>query len=293
MASSPSAPQSSGKAHDLAFESYNDEAAASSPTILLLHAMGTSRREWDLVLPYVLIPDAAYHVLVVDMPGHSASASARCPSIPAQADRLAQLIESHAHQGRAHLAGVSMGGFVAVEIARRHPDLVRSVFSSGAAPYEGARLWATEHASWFDAYSKVTTAITPRWLDSWITEKKYSVQGMRVSEALRRDIKTNDSVSMGTIELFESIGRDCTMEGMSEVRVRTLTVAGGKMDAVDATRKQGQKLREGCDESRAAVIKAAWHMWQLQLPELFAKSLMAWIEGRELPKEMQLLEPIK
>jgi hypothetical protein len=45
--------------------------------------------------------------------------------------------------------------------------------------------------------------------------------------------------------------------------------------------------REGCV---AAVVREAVHAWNLQMPEVFAEGVRAWVEGRELPGEFEILE---
>ena len=48
------------------------------------------------------------------------------------ADRVAELIEREGHDGRAILVGLSLGGYVAMDVAARRPDLVRGLVISGA-----------------------------------------------------------------------------------------------------------------------------------------------------------------
>jgi hypothetical protein len=38
------------------------------------------------------------------------------------------------------------------------------------------------------------------------------------------------------------------------------------------------------------VVKGAVHAWNLQMPEVFAEGVRAWVEGRELPGEFEILE---
>jgi hypothetical protein len=69
--------------------------------------------------------------------------------------------------------------------------------------------------------------------------------------------------------------------------MRTLVVAGGRQDDVKGTRKLGCVLKLGNEESRAVVVDGALHAWNLQWPELFARRIITWIEGRELPAEFK------
>jgi hypothetical protein len=69
--------------------------------------------------------------------------------------------------------------------------------------------------------------------------------------------------------------------------MRTLAVAGERQDDVEGTRRLGQVLRGGCDESRAFVVNGAVHAWNLQWPELFAEGIEAWIERRGVARGIQ------
>jgi len=110
-------------------------------------------------------------------------------------------------------------------------------------------------------------------------------------------------------ELKEEMGRNTTWEvisgvygsilgfGWEEVRgvnaVRTLVIAAEKGDDVESARGMARAWKEeGVQErlgSRVVVVKGALHAWDLQMPELFAEGIKAWVEGRELPKEFEEL----
>ena len=83
--------------------------------------------------------------------------------------------------------------------------------------------------------------------------------------------------------------RMVTMADVRSVKVRTLTVAGGKQDDVQATREVGMALRTQCEDSKAVVISGAAHLWNLQWPRLFADCVRAWIKGGVLPRECEEL----
>ena len=84
----------------------------------------------------------SYRVIAYDHRGHGLSANAadgRYDMDTMAADVVA-LIE-HLNLGRVHIVGNSMGGFIALRLAARRPDLVRSaaVLGSSAEPEAKAR----------------------------------------------------------------------------------------------------------------------------------------------------------
>jgi 3-oxoadipate enol-lactonase len=90
--------------------------------LALLHPLGGDRAFWAAHLP--LLPDSA---LAIDLPGHGRSSVPCSDSIAGIADSvLADLVAatSQVAEARWILAGVSIGGLIAQDLARRHPDRV-------------------------------------------------------------------------------------------------------------------------------------------------------------------------
>ncbi|MFN8078768.1 MAG: alpha/beta fold hydrolase [Kineosporiaceae bacterium] len=91
------------------------QAPGSAPTLLLIHGVGAARVVWAPVLPELA---RHYDVLVVDLPGHGASAplDGADPSCLAVGRRVAA---SCAELGvvRPHLVGNSLGGWIGLEMA--------------------------------------------------------------------------------------------------------------------------------------------------------------------------------
>ena len=100
-------------------------SGAGDPTFLLLHGLASNARTWDGVAG--LLVEAGGRTLAVDQRGHGESSR---PShgydFATLTTDLATLIE-HRIGGPAVIAGQSWGGNVAIEFAKRHPDLCSAV----------------------------------------------------------------------------------------------------------------------------------------------------------------------
>lgn len=102
-----------------------DLTPAGSPTAVYLHGLGGSSTNWtDLG---VLLAPSAYGV-AVDLPGFGFSEpeDGFDFSLSAHADLVAWYVES-LDVGPVHLLGNSMGGAIAILLATRRPDLVRTL----------------------------------------------------------------------------------------------------------------------------------------------------------------------
>jgi pimeloyl-ACP methyl ester carboxylesterase len=91
----------------------------SGPTVILIHGVCHRAHAWDGVVPLLL---DRFRVVVVDLPGHGESAD-----LPDAGDvlehmvgQLVELIDTVVPEGeRPHIAGNSLGGFLALELGAR------------------------------------------------------------------------------------------------------------------------------------------------------------------------------
>ncbi|KAL7619916.1 hypothetical protein AAE478_010463 [Parahypoxylon ruwenzoriense] len=252
----------------------------------MIHILISSHLEWAHCWPKL----SEYHLLLPDLPQHSRSRHVGPFSFVLAADLIAQMIRDHAHDGRAHIVGLSTGGFVTLELIRRHPDVVLSAFVSGAVPLND--FWKTLNAQPKITHLGLSLMLhSPKGLllkaTGWTPEFQ--------NDELLKEIKRNN-----TLRLYESCARDSgnwTRDDMEEVAKkgkRILLVGGTKHDNVEGVREMGQLLRSLASgqgkESRAVMVKDAIHAWNLQHPLLFARGIRAWIERTPLPREYEPLE---
>ncbi len=109
---------------DLAVDEWR-AAGTGSPPFVLVHGLASNARLWDGVA--TALAAAGHPVFAVDLRGHGRSSKPSGPyDIPTVANDLATLIERLGIE-RPVVAGQSWGGNVVLELAARHPDLVRGI----------------------------------------------------------------------------------------------------------------------------------------------------------------------
>lgn len=108
------------------------EGSRQAPPLLLIHGSGASGACWD---PMVQVLAGQRHVIRVDLPGCGQSPPAPSYDVPAQANRVAAVLDGLG-RGAVAVAGHSSGGYVATALAEQRPDLVRSLalISTGPSP---------------------------------------------------------------------------------------------------------------------------------------------------------------
>lgn len=257
-------------------------ASSNAPTIVLLHGLCSSHLEFAHVVPQL---EQTYHVLAVDLPGHSRSPplpSGQPFTLSSTSSCIASLIRKHAHNGQAHVVGLSLGGFIALKLLEEYPDLIKSLWITGAAPFTGLYKWVAKRPTMVYYINR-----TLLWLPPWLYNSISSWQGLRRHDELRQEMISNGTFSLirdAYCSILEFSKDNLTKIGTTGKRV--LAVAGGRHDDVESTRQMVKLLKQnGSPQSKAVVVKRAVHGWDLQFPELFAQGIKAWIEEDALPHD--------
>jgi pimeloyl-ACP methyl ester carboxylesterase len=265
---------------------YSPNPESSGPTIIFIHGLGSSHLEFTQVHPHL---QDDYHILLVDLPGHSRSRDVPRPySYQAASAHVQRVIQRQAHGRQAHVVGLSLGGFVGLQLTAEAPDCVLSLFATGATPFGGFRRALARRPRVLYVMSCATNWLVPAWLYN----KLCDWLGIKRHPELRREMEKNGQYSLisdGFTSLLD-FGKERFVEvGKKDKRV--LIVAGGKGDDVKGTKSMGMVLREsGSPLSKATVVRKAYHAWDLQFPELFAAGIRAWIEEKELPAQFEVLD---
>lgn len=256
----------------------------SNPTLLLLHGIFNSHLEFLYLVPYL---KKDFYIVLVDLPGHSRSRSPTLNTyrLPQIASELAALIRDVSPNHRAHVVGVSYGGFCGLELARLHPDVVESLFASGTPLFEGTQKFLASKP-WLMTLIMGSTMYMPNSL-YW---RIYAKAGVLKDSQLRKENKANFSKTLVENGFGGCLG--VTIDTIGKIRdARVVVVAGGLQDNLDVTKEMGNALRKaGGSESskcKSMVVRKAVHAWDMEYPKLFAEEIKAWVEERDLPEEYE------
>lgn len=107
------------------------EESGTGASVLLLHGLGSSGRDWA---PVTSALAAEHRVIVPDMRGHGRSGKpAGDYSVPLFARDVAAFCDRTGLTGL-HVVGLSMGGMIGFQLALERPDLVRSLVIINSGP---------------------------------------------------------------------------------------------------------------------------------------------------------------
>jgi 3-oxoadipate enol-lactonase len=241
----------------------------SGPTVLCLHGIGSSSAAFE---PQVAALSSELRLLAWDAPGYAASDDLDPPlGLDGYADAAAAVLRDRG-AGPAHVVGVSWGGVIALRLALRHPDLVRSLVladssrGSGQSPERATAMrervrQLDEHG--IDAFSR---ARGPRL----VTEQAPTELVERVVATMR------DAVRLpGYGHAAESMAATDLTDELAAVDVPTLVLCGDG-DTVTGI-AESQALAGGIPDAVFVTLRGAGHLANQESPEAFNAWLSAFV----------------
>ncbi len=232
--------------------------AGHGPPLVLLHCLGVDRHFWNFCAD--LTRD--FTVLRYDLPGHGETAvPAAAYGIADLSAQLADVLAAH-RIGRAHVAGISLGGLIAQHFAATRPDLVDRLILIDTTPRYTDELRAMWDARAATARAAGVVEMIPALLAIWFS-----------ADALGR----NDA---GVRYVRETLAR-CPREGYAlacealkaadlralapDIAARTLVVCGD--DDIPSFLEAARWLAATIPQAELAWINGARHASVLERPE--------------------------
>jgi pimeloyl-ACP methyl ester carboxylesterase len=144
-----------------------DAGGDARPAIVLLHATRLTGAQWAAQVADL---SPAFRCLTPDLPGHGTAADIPF-TLESAARGVADLIDAETG-GRAVVVGLSLGGYVAMDVAARWPERVRGLVIAGASAEPAGRLRPLVRA-----LATTYDGIDERWLtrrDQWYFRSRFS-----------------------------------------------------------------------------------------------------------------------
>lgn len=239
--------------------SYHD--SGSGTPILFLHSFGHNKNLWFPQLTHFL--EKGFRVVAPDMPGHGDSSYDRARhEVDQMAQGYAELLDSLAIS-KAILVGISMGGYIALRMWARRPDLIAAMVLSNTkaekdsdeivarrrAQVENIQKNGLEHFVATGAPKRLSPATLERrpWVLDTITLLNFTVPA---------------EVNAATLEAMARKEDDTNV--LPTIDVPVLVTSGS--DDIFIPKDSPGKLHKGIKGSRFHEIAGTGHVSSLEAP---------------------------
>jgi pimeloyl-ACP methyl ester carboxylesterase len=243
------------------------------PAVVLLHAFPLSRAMWGIQVEAL---QDAYRVLTPDLRGFGDSGGfSGVPSIDAMADDVARILDE-CSVDRAVVGGVSMGGYVSLAFARRHPHrLLGLVLADTKADSDDDSARASRDRLIAFARENTVAAVIEQ-----LFPKLLGPTTRRDHSEIVAEVRTIASAqaSSGIVAALAALrDRPDARPGLAAIRVPTLILVGAEDALTPPT--DAQALATGIPGSRLEMIPNSGHLSNLEQPAAFNRALRAFLDG--------------
>jgi len=221
---------------------------ASGPAVVLVHGLGGRADDWKDLAPY--LARAGYRVYLPDLPGYGQSERPAdfSYSVP---DEAAVVLDFFDVMGlkQADLGGWSMGGWIAQEVAARHPERVHKLMLFDSAGLYAKPAWNT------DLFTPTNSAELDEFY-ALLMPNPPKVPGFISRDILR--ISRNRAWIIHRALNSMLIGRDATDSLLPAMRMPVLIVWGA-LDQITPV-SQGEKMHKLVPQSELDVVPGCGHL---------------------------------
>jgi 3-oxoadipate enol-lactonase len=242
----------------------NAAQSGEGPAILLFHSLLSDRASFDAIAPKL---SQSFGVIVPELPGFGGS-QAVGGGLAAVADRMAEAVKDGADGKAAIVLGNGYGGFVALQMAIRHPGIASRLILAdcGAAFSPSGReafrnMAAASKAKGLAAITDV--AMRRLFAPEFQAQHPDLMQGRR--EAFLRtdpEVFRDACNALAELDLRPELGK---------VKMPVLVLVGEHDEATPPP--MSRELAAGLPDARLKIIAGCAHVPQLQSPGVFLDAI--------------------
>jgi 3-oxoadipate enol-lactonase len=253
---------------------YLDEGGGE-PVLLLVHGFPLSARMWE---PQIVAFSDRYRIVAPDLSGFGDSEvppERSAYSIDAYADQVAGLAGGLGLD-RVVLIGLSMGGYIALAVARRHPQILAGLVLADTRAEADSPEVKTRRSDQqvFLGARKDVAPLVDGLLDTLLSQRPAA--GQEVAERAGALMHAADANGwIGALEAMKQ--RPDATSGLAGIAVPTLVVVG-EDDSITPP-AAAEALAEGIPGARLILVPAAGHLANLENPEAFNQALGDFLAG--------------
>jgi 3-oxoadipate enol-lactonase len=245
----------------------------AEPTpLVLLHPFPMDATFWASAAPLLA---ADREIVAPEFPGLGGAPLGEAPSVDGFADEVAARIGAM-RRGRAAVCGLSLGGYVALSLAARHPDRVAAlVLADTRAEADAPDAAEGRHR----AAAQVRAGGLGAFLDDFVP--RLVAPGDDASLAAARAIADRQDPEAVARALEALAGRADRRADLPGITAPALVIVGSE-DALTPP-SFARTLTAGLPSAELLVMEGAGHLTALERPQEFAAAVNAFLRASERP----------
>lgn len=250
------------------------EIKGSGTPVLLIHGFPFTSRMWQ---PQLEGLSHAGQILAPDLPGFGASPAAEPPF---SVDQLAQAciltLDAQGISGPAVIGGLSMGGYIALAIARLFPERLRGLMLlSTRAGADGAEAKANRDKSIATAQEQGPAPAGEGMFPKLLAPANYEAQPETASEL--KTIMAGATTAGVVMALTAMRDRPDSTPILGQISVPTLVVHGEEDQVIP--KSEAEAMAAAIPNSQLRLIAQAGHVPNLEQAAEFNATVAAFISG--------------
>lgn len=249
------------------------EIAGTGEALLLISGLGCDHTIWSLVSPAL---SQRYRVVSFDNLGSGESSNLDHPCTIADMAKDAALILEELSIGRAHVAGHSMGGMIAQELALAYPDRVQSLLLlSSCAECDSRGKAIIETLG--DLPRLVDPPTCARLFMPWLyTEGFYSKPGSIVQLMKWLLECPHPPTAEGMYHQSRAISAFNSLSRLGQITCPTDVIVGSEDILLPIN--SSRQLAQGIANAEIAVLEKTGHGLLIETPEVVASAMLNFLE---------------
>lgn len=253
---------------------YYEESGTGEP-VIFLHGHSFDRRQWQ---PQVRDFERRYRVIRYDLRGYGRSSQPEEGVDFLHADDLRQFMDARGIQ-RAHLVGLSLGGFVVTDFIARYPDRALSATMAGGDLFDvpgpdepwTAEALAKRRAEIAALKKSGVTPFKQQWLDGLIRNSGTRRESLR--HPLWRMINEWQAWQPLHVEPRLLLGRSARRHLAAAKPAMPVLIVRGDQETM------GFSISDLLPQAKIVVIKNCGHVSNMEQPSLFSAALAEFLSG--------------
>ena len=245
-------------------EKASDKASGKAPALFLFHSLLSDRASFDAIVPKL---SRSFRVIVPELPGFGGS-RAVSGGLAAVADRMAEAVKEAAGGAETIVLGNGYGGFVALQMAIRHPAIAtRLILADCGAAFSQAGREAFRNMA-AASKAKGLTAITDVAMRRLFAPEFQAQHPDLMRDRREAFLKTDPEVLQAACAQLAEL--DLRGE-LARVKVPVLVLVGEHDEATPPP--MSHELAANLPNARLKIIAGCAHVPQLQSPEAFLDAI--------------------